>query len=371
MNILLLFTYQVSLKDWYDSGIIERELALYKKLNAKYNTEFIFLTYGDESDFEYVKDYNFIKVLPLHQFLDKKNNRLMDIFNQLLSIKKILDKFGNFDIIKTNQLNGVWLGLLIKLLFKKPLFVRTGYDLFLFSIKEKKVLYKKIFYYLLTWSALLFSNLYSVSSETDFKYINKIYFFPKKKFLIRRNWVEINEYKDFKDRKSDKFLSVGRLESQKDFEFLIKKLNNKKVQLDIVGNGSQLKYLSEISSDNINFLGTYDHTNLMNIYNNYKFYITSTNYEGNPKSLIEAMSKGCVVIAPKNENIDEVIKNNETGIIYDKENFDVDHLLIKLSSKNSEKISKNAYNFILNNYSIDNAIEVEFQDYLNCLNEKF
>ena len=371
MKVLLLFTYNISLKQWFESGILNREIEIYKELNKEYSLEFIFLTYGDETDHNYVKELNFIKVVPLYQYLDKKDSRLLDILNVTKSLKKLLRPYSKtFQIIKTNQLNGVWLGLLIKKFFKKPLFVRTGYDIYLFSIKDRKSKAKQFFYYLLTWVALLYCNIYTVSSESDYKFIKNNYLFNKNKLLLRRNWVPLGEIKSFNSRFSNSFLSVGRLEIQKDYEFLINKINNRAYELHIVGSGSQGEYLKSISSKNILFFNKIEHSNLMNLYEDYKFYISSTDYEGNPKSLIEAMSKGCVVIAPNNENILEIIDDGKNGLIFDKNNFNFDSLLDKISSLKLEEISKNAYNFIKINYSINKAVKLEYEDYQKCTDEK-
>ena len=77
-------------------------------------------------------------------------------------------------MIKTNQLMGSWIGIMLKLIFAKPLIVRTGYDLFRFSIYEKKSLIKKIFYYILTQFSILFSDLYLVTSRTDKDFLKDI-----------------------------------------------------------------------------------------------------------------------------------------------------------------------------------------------------
>ena len=50
MNVILFFTYGISLYDWKNSGILEKELAIYKKLYKNNNVNFTFITYGDEND---------------------------------------------------------------------------------------------------------------------------------------------------------------------------------------------------------------------------------------------------------------------------------------------------------------------------------
>ena len=61
----------------------------------------------------------------------------------------------------------------------------------------------------------------------------------------------------------------------------------------------------------------------MNILNQYRYFISSSLFEGNPKAILEAMASGCVVIAVDIPNNAEVIKNNKTGLLYDLEKDDL------------------------------------------------
>ena len=50
--------------------------------------------------------------------------------------KLLLNEIDHFDLIKQNQLLGSWAAILLKINSRKPLYTRTGYDMFLFSLKE-------------------------------------------------------------------------------------------------------------------------------------------------------------------------------------------------------------------------------------------
>ncbi len=49
MNLVLFFTYGVSLKMWDEKGLLDREVSLYQML-AKEGIKTAFITYGDEED---------------------------------------------------------------------------------------------------------------------------------------------------------------------------------------------------------------------------------------------------------------------------------------------------------------------------------
>ena len=103
--------------------------------------------------------------------------------------------------------------------------------------------------------------------------MRKNYKFQKNKIVVRSNWVIVEEQNLHKQNSTYEVLSVGRLEKQKDYEYLINKLNNSKYKLNIVGAGSLEKDLRKISSNNITFHGVMNFEKLNNAYKRYGIYI--------------------------------------------------------------------------------------------------
>ena len=188
--------------------------------------------------------------------------------------------------------------MLTKFYTKTPLYIRTGYNLFEFSIRDKGVI-KKIFTIFNTVRAF-YSDAYSVTSNSDKLFLEK--YFITKKIIIIPNWVVDVKRNEFDNRSEDKLLGVGRLESQKNFKSIINILSNTEIKLDLVGEGSEKEALKNIAnsfSTNVNFLGKLDYKDLNQLYLNYKI-LYCILFEGNPK-LFLTMSKGALVIAKKNK----------------------------------------------------------------------
>ena len=159
-----------------------------------------------------------------------------------------------------------------------------------FSKYENKNILKQFMYKFLTKISLALADFYSVSSDTDLKK------YDNKKVGLRKNWVLNEEYYPFNNRSLDRVLSVGRLEKQKDFKYLIEEIAGLNIQLDIVGEGSEkidLQNFADEKNVNVNFLGKIDHEELENLYKEYCLYVSSSNYEGNPKTVLEALSWLC------------------------------------------------------------------------------
>ena len=282
MNVILFFTYDVSLKDWSDKGLLDRELKIYENISKDYNINFTFVTYGTSEDLKYISKDSDFKVLPIYKYLKKPKSKFFRLLKSLyipFYVNKITE--NDYQIIKTNQLYGGWVALIYKFISKNPLLVRTGYDLLSFSIYENKNIFKKLAYYILTLVSLNLSNYYVVTSKTDYKFLTKYFFFNKNKLKIIPNWVDVPNSRQKQKRIKRKVLVVGRLEKQKNIELLIKNFHNSKFQIDIFGEGSLEKDLKNISknSKNISFKGVLDHKELLKLYEVYSFYVSMSSYE--------------------------------------------------------------------------------------------
>jgi len=364
MKILYIFTFDYSFKIWKETGILDREIEYFNRLKSK-NVELTILTFGDESDEDLLKDYNF-KIYPIYKYFKKPRYKIFRILKSFafpFFIKKNID----FDIVKQNQLQGSWIPIILKIITGKKLIIRTGYDVFLFSIKEKKAYFKRLLFYLLTQLSISFSNIYTVTSINDKKFLEKYFFVRKKTIQVRRNWVQhANKNTELNVRNEDCVISVGRLESQKNYRKLIDLLKGSSKKLLIFGKGSEKNLILEYAKKEgveIEIRDPVENTELTSLMCKYKFYITTSLFEGNPKSILEAMGAGCVVIAPKNENNYEVIKNEFNGFLYDMNNTENFEYFFNKNDDHLNTISSNAFETIRKDYSLGSFISQEIREF--------
>jgi len=367
MNVILFFTFDISLKTWHETGLLERELKFFKRLISN-GVKLTLVTYGDSSDLNFVNNSN-IKILPIYSLIKKPKNKIFRYLKSFFIPYIIRNEIKKSDLIKTNQLMGSWVAIISKLFFRKKLIIRTGYDLLTFNVKNKKTKLIIIFTYLLTIISIIFSNRYIVSSITDKKFLNKITLkIFNKKIIIIRNWVEYTDEISYQNR-TDTILTVGRLEKQKNISLLIKVANDNNVSLDIVGSGTLKRELMNLSKDltNINFLGSFNNSQLLELYKNYKIFVVTSFFEGNPKSLLEAMSAGCIVVASNIPNISEIITDGVNGYLH---NFNVEEINnivedIKKNYKNYENVIRNSRDTIRENFNLEDISNLEFEIYKN------
>ncbi len=367
MQVTLFFTYDTSLKEWDSAGILSRELSIYKKLHNENNIKFNFITYGNAEDLK-IDIGEGIKVYPLYKNAKKSNYKFVKIFKSLMIPLIFKDIIRNSSILKTNQLKGCWVGLISKTLFKKPLIVRTGYDALKWSKFEMRGKIYTFLIKLLTKTSLIFSNQYNVSTLSDKNFLSEE-FKVKDKIKIRPNYIDQETFKDFRLQRDDELLFVGRLEEQKNIRFLINEYKHYELpRLNIIGEGSYKEELiNEITKHNlnINFIGKVLNQELPNLYNKFKFFILCSKYEGNPKTLLEAMSSGSIVIGSNVEGINSIIKNKQNGFLINSKIGDLEKVfkLILSGQINLNEIKQNAEHYISQNHSLEMLTKIELQDY--------
>ena len=366
MNIILFFTYDISLKDWETSGLLDRELKFYETLNKKYSTKFKFITYGDSED-RNLTNLPFIEIIPIYEKIKYSKNKYIRFIKSFLIPYRFANELKDSEIIKTNQLLGSLVAIISKLKFKKKLIIRTGYDLVEFTKKNNKSIFKILVYSLLTKLSLRFCDLYLVSSMSDMSLIQGMSKKFRRKVHLRPNWVEISKKNSFHKRKENFAVSVGRLEKQKNFSQLISFLENSNLNIDIYGAGTmKSKLLNEAKIKNVklNIYKPIPNKELLNKLKNYKFFISTSLFEGNPKAILEAMASGCVVLTKKNKNIEEIIKDGFNGIFIDNR----DNFLNVLENLENDPIkwselSANSIETIESNYLLENIVHEEQSDY--------
>jgi len=260
---------------------------------------------------------------------------------------------------------GAHIGLVLKIFFKKKFICRLGYEPNLF-ISKKSFLFKR--YLLRIYSFLIYkaADKIIVTSQSSKNYIVNNFFIKNKKIEIIPNYVDTKIFtKIKKETKSfKKFITISRLTSQKNLEYLFNEISMANVSLDIIGPKKNIRYYKKIAIKNnarVKFLGSVNNISLKNKLKKYDFFILTSKFEGNPKSLLEAMSLGMPIIASNVLGINNIIKDCKNGFLI---NLNKGSLSKKLSEvvkkRNIESVKNNARKYIIENHSINKIARLEF-----------
>jgi glycosyltransferase involved in cell wall biosynthesis len=368
---VLFFTRNVSLKQWYESGLLSREKGIYElMLERNYYDKIYWLTYGVEDKLlaiqlkkEGVLDKR-IEILDLPKFLNNKTGRLFFLFFPYFFYHKLLKKALFY---KTNQMDGAISAVISKVLYRKKLLLRTGFVLS-YNIHQKydnSILY--VASSILEYINYNIADNIIVTSDFAKKYIIKKYRLNHLKIKVLGNYILTNKFYDEKRIRQKRLLFVGRLEEEKNIFNLLDAVKQTSLGIDIFGEGTlKQKITNYIINNKIDafLFGKIDNSELTSIYNSYEYYILPSLYEGMSKTLLEAMSCGCICLVSNVPGNVEIIEHKYNGLVIDGTNSNsiVKAINMCLNRQVSLKgIKLRARETILNRFSLNFILNGEHE----------
>ncbi|MBE0427543.1 MAG: glycosyltransferase family 4 protein [Nitrospirae bacterium] len=374
MNLILFFTYGGSLRTWADAGLLDREIILYKKL-IENGLKVAFVTYGDESDYQYRDKLGDIEIIPSYTFVKKPSSKIIRFVQSFFLPFILKEQLKKADIFKTNQMSMTWAPLLAKLLFKKKLIVRCGFEWYRFLLKSSPSFLLKNYVYLTEWLSYKIADGIILTSEDDKKYIiDKFHLKGSKKIRIISNYIDVDFFKPSStaQKKKNHFIFIGRLTRQKNLINLFNAIKGSKYILDIIGDGEIKEELKDYSLKNqikVNFRGRVPNNKIPEILNQYEVFILPSYYEGNPKALLEAMSCGLAVIGTDVDGIRNIIKHKENGYLSKTDSKSIrDAIDVVMGDEFLRKnMGARARKFVISHCSIDEIVKRELEFYSTVL----
>lgn len=177
----------------------------------------------------------------------------------------------------------------------------------------KKILVSLISNYIRIWdvtSSCRVDNFLANSSYTA-KRIKKFY---NRESIVIHPPVDTNKFKN--EGTDDYYLMVGRLVAYKGFELAVDAFNESGKKLVIVGDGAEFNKLKSKANKNITLTGKVSDDELKKYMNNCKGFIFPGK-EDFGIVMAEAQAAGKPVIAYKAGGALDIIKDNETGVLFD------------------------------------------------------
>ncbi len=175
---------------------------------------------------------------------------------------------------------------------------------------------------------------------------------------------------------------MGRLGPEKNIDFLIKvfhkvSYDEKNIKLIIVGDGVERNKLEELVvemnlHDKVIFTGGQPRNKVLDAYKQADLFIFASYTETQGLVVLEAMAAGTPVVALGKMGVYDLLNHeNAGGIMLEELNEDdFAHEIIKVlrDKKLYEKLSKNAIDFVKENYSIEVSVNKILNVYKSLLN---
>jgi glycosyltransferase involved in cell wall biosynthesis len=364
-NLGLLMTRGMSLSKWDKIGNLDREIRPYLELSKIFKKIFIF-TYGTRVDLKYQN------LLPANIEIICRPKYIPTNLYFFLMPFVWANKFRQTDIIKTNQMDGSWTGVIAKKLFHKKLIVRCGYEWLNYLQNNKASFYKRWIADLVEGFSYKNADKIIITSNEDKSFIENRFKINPTKIIVVRNYIDTNQFKPDKNIVKDakRIIFVGRLHKDKNLFLLLESLKDVDCRLIIIGSGPQEKEIinkaNKLNID-IEMLGKVSQKDLPTELQKSSIFVLVSKSEGNPKALLEAMSCGLACIGADVKGIKEVINDNEDGLLTELSMESLKNK-IKILLENvdlRDKLGSSAEAKILRDYSLSAILSKEIDIYQN------
>jgi glycosyltransferase involved in cell wall biosynthesis len=365
MHIALFFTFGVSLKKWEMTGLLPREMLLYKHY-AQDKSQVSLVTYGGKSDRVVINEEE-ISVFPVYERIRPSHKHYRNIIKSLSVPYKFRELMKKADIYKTNQMDGAWVAAIAKLIYRKPLLLRCGFEWYRNRCERGSPrLLKKTFVFAMSWFSYHMADAIIISNDSDAKYIAKKFRVPTDKIKVIRNYIDTDLFSpgSGNGKEANRLLYVGRLVERKNLKMVIEALSNTGYGLDLVGQGEQKEDLSRYAEThhvNIRFLGVVSNDRLPDLMREYNVFVLLSLFENNPKSLLEAMSCGLAVVASDVEGIKELITDGVNGFLCGMDRSSIRNVILKVMGDSAAQanVGRKAREFVLNECSLESVWQRE------------
>lgn len=193
--------------------------------------------------------------------------------------------------------------------------------------------------------------------------------FYKKKIIVLGNVIDTDSFqfskKNISPQTQVRLVMVGRFEQQKQpwlFPVLIKKLTDAGLNVagEMYGDGSLKNATAALVKNeffgyNISIHDT--HPQIQEVYKNAHWLCSLSKHEGTPNVVLEAMASGVAIAALNYPGIKILIENAQCGLVEDNVESLCSAIINNSQVVTYEKITENANQKILNEYSIVNLVK--------------
>ena len=357
-HLVLFFTRGVSLRTWSMMGMLDREIAIYKRLLQR-DFQVSFVTYGGPSDLAYTDEMQGIRIL-----CNETNLPPASYENSLCSLHE--DTLSQCDVIKTNQIYGADLALHACQVFQKPLIARCGYMWSKNAAREHGV-NSEAAIYARDVEKLVFGAANRVVVTTSGMQSDVVQRIPEaaSKITVIPNYVDTSVFQPYPNlRDESELIFVGRIAPEKNLTAVLEAVKPLQVRLRIIGEGKirpELQQRFASLDGRVIWEGNVPNSVLSRYLNSAGLFVLPSFYEGHPKALIEAMACGLPVIGADSPGIRELIRHGETGYLCAAQPSAIRHAIEELVADPAlrARMGYNARQYVLTNYSLDRILKSE------------
>jgi glycosyltransferase involved in cell wall biosynthesis len=358
-----------SLKEWDDVGFFSREILLYNELAKNFFETIYIFTYGNKQDLYYKKflEKN-IQIIPRGKH---SGNYFINFLYELWMPFKYRNILKKCAIFKTNQNSGALAPSIAKIFLpSRKLVVRSGYIGSELSRRAHLPITTKLYYAATERISYFLCDQIFITTDENRDILIKNYPFVKKKILVLNNSINTELFKPLPNEKKIDIIYVARFNKDKNHQALIKSIQGLGLKVLFIGRGETLKKiktLAENSGVHITHIDRIPNNELPQYYNSAQMCVFPSLHEGNPKSLLEAMSCGLPIVALDSPGINNIIKNETNGLIGGIASIRNNILRLSNNTELCAILGSEAQKTVLEKYSFKKILEREITTYKKLL----
>ena len=168
---------------------------------------------------------------------------------------------------------------------------------------------------------------------------------------------------------------VGRLSDQKNLSLLVEAMAGIGQPLTVVGDGEDKELVQARAQKlgvQVKFRGSIANDLLPKVYRQCAVYVICSRYEGNPKTLLEAMACGCAVLGTDVHGIREIIQNQQNGLLTAENPLALRAALLRLLADENlrKRLADAARKSVAQEYSLESAVAAECKTYDEILGSR-
>jgi glycosyltransferase involved in cell wall biosynthesis len=348
----------ISFEAWEKKGLASRELSYFRNLSSHIG-DLCFLTYSDNLALEEKILHTFIKeaeVVPIGLGSVRRLPYGDWLAGALAPIA--MRRHKNISLVRTNQFLGSWAAWALAKRYQIPFVVRCGYIASKnYGLEHpERHLRQKTLQKMESFIARSADHVIVTYPKAK-EYFTEEYGVESEKISVLGNPIDTDLFSPGKIEAERDVIAVGRLEKEKNFELLIETCARVRASLTLIGQGSlknQLEEKARALKLDIQFIDRVPNETLPSYFHRHKCFVLPSHYEGNPKSLLEAMACEMTVIASDIAEHREIIDETVSGFLTGLDVLALEKKLVLALSPGTERraIGANARKKIVNEFSM-------------------
>jgi len=356
IHVALFFTRGLGLRDWLTGGGIEREIAVYRRIQTA-GGRVSFVTYGDKRDLELADRLAGFDICCNRWGLPEW------LYAKLLPMlhRRVL---RSCDVIKTNQTSGGEVALDVARRLGKPLVARCGYMWSEFVVRQEGAESSKA-KAALELERRLFGAAARIVVTTEAMAEDVRARLPEcsSRVQLIPNYVDTDLFcPDPKVEPDVDLLYVGRMAPQKNFEALVRAIEPLDVRLRVVGSHTQeeIERIGDLAG-RIDWAGSVANEALPAMMARARALALPSHYEGHPKVLIEAMACGLPAIGGDSPGIRQFLRDGETGLLCGTSADEIRRAIETMLNDEvlRRRIAQQARAYAIEQFSLDRIFQLE------------